>query len=1048
MIAGTLEIQLLANIAKLQTDMDSANATVSKAMSGIETSINAAKTAFAALGLTAGVSGIGSFVTSAIEAAAKMKDLSEKTGVTVEDLAGLRTASITSGTSLDTIGNALVKLSKSMVEAQDPTSSAALAYKALGINVYDADGKLKSADKVMKEVATSLTTFKGSVGKTAVQTTILGKSGADLSMALNDLAEQGETNISITNEQAAAADEFQKQWAAAKEEIVGVGRAFVLDFLPSFKAVKDLFIIGLEVGAAYFALFVAAPAVLGLATTGFNAVALALYNGSVAGTGFATSLTASAAATKAAILEVGLLGAAAGVLIAVFAGWKLGEWMRDNFLEAQLAGTAFVEGIMVGWEYVKYAGQLAWAAVSTAFGTVVETIGGGLATMIENFAAGFRAMGLTSMADSLSIVSTEIRKATSSSTDFSTESGKLKTQLDSNIAAVKDITDGMVADSIATFSATGEIKKHEDQVKFDTAAAKENARALADKEKELNKQKQAYERLNTTLDEKIAAMDAETAAGVPLTEMQKLELDFITRIDNGTLKLTIDQQVAIESKIQLAIASEAAAAAYKAENKELEENTKWYGESAAKIEKETRSIEDAIVQQSSHNATLGLTREQLAYLGIERDLESARSLEAQANAKEEQGQYGAVATGLRDQAAALRTLAGLKEQGIHVKAAVDAANEWKKTTDSIANGLTNSLTRAVIEGRDIWLTFRNYMVQTILDGVLKNAIGSVIAEALSGLNSAIASIFGSAVRTAGTSAIGSAGESVAGSAAGSTDGSAISSIVENIGAAGSVGAQVVGGSMSLANGAATIGANVAGTGLDGLLAANGAFGTATGSAATATATGSAAASSTMLESAAAGGPYVVAAVMAAYILNEMLSGGTGIEREFIESGTVPYSGTFGAITIPGQRDAGDTIYQPKTDAAVTYQHQRTNTGLDEYLVLVDGIMVGAGYSMDEALKYIANPVTPPGYASGGDHPGGLRIVGETGWEVEATGPSRIWNQDQIASALRSGGANDSEVAREMAIMNNLLTRILLENRRTADAMNGNGEGPMLVEIDT
>lgn len=45
----------------------------------------------------------------------------------------------------------------------------------------------------------------------------------------------------------------------------------------------------------------------------------------------------------------------------------------------------------------------------------------------------------------------------------------------------------------------------------------------------------------------------------------------------------------------------------------------------------------------------------------------------------------------------------------------------------------------------------------------------------------------------------------------------------------------------------------------------------------------------------------------------------------------------------------------------------------------------------------------PRFARGGNHLGGLRIVGERGWEVEATGPSRIWNQQQLAQALTGGG---------------------------------------------
>ncbi len=45
----------------------------------------------------------------------------------------------------------------------------------------------------------------------------------------------------------------------------------------------------------------------------------------------------------------------------------------------------------------------------------------------------------------------------------------------------------------------------------------------------------------------------------------------------------------------------------------------------------------------------------------------------------------------------------------------------------------------------------------------------------------------------------------------------------------------------------------------------------------------------------------------------------------------------------------------------------------------------------------------PAFASGGIHAGGWRLVGERGPELEATGPSRIWNAQQTL-ALMSGGA--------------------------------------------
>lgn len=48
------------------------------------------------------------------------------------------------------------------------------------------------------------------------------------------------------------------------------------------------------------------------------------------------------------------------------------------------------------------------------------------------------------------------------------------------------------------------------------------------------------------------------------------------------------------------------------------------------------------------------------------------------------------------------------------------------------------------------------------------------------------------------------------------------------------------------------------------------------------------------------------------------------------------------------------------------------------------------------------------YANGGFHSGGLRIVGENGPELEATGPSRIYNSNQLSNAF-GGNATAAEV---------------------------------------
>ncbi|WP_343740449.1 tape measure protein [Delftia tsuruhatensis] len=61
------------------------------------------------------------------------------------------------------------------------------------------------------------------------------------------------------------------------------------------------------------------------------------------------------------------------------------------------------------------------------------------------------------------------------------------------------------------------------------------------------------------------------------------------------------------------------------------------------------------------------------------------------------------------------------------------------------------------------------------------------------------------------------------------------------------------------------------------------------------------------------------------------------------------------------------------------------------------------YARDWAEVERITGIKLPAFASGGMHAGGLRLVGERGWEVEATGPARYWNQQQLGQAMRGGG---------------------------------------------
>ena len=74
----------------------------------------------------------------------------------------------------------------------------------------------------------------------------------------------------------------------------------------------------------------------------------------------------------------------------------------------------------------------------------------------------------------------------------------------------------------------------------------------------------------------------------------------------------------------------------------------------------------------------------------------------------------------------------------------------------------------------------------------------------------------------------------------------------------------------------------------------------------------------------------------------------------------------------------------------------------------------------------------PGFATGGDFAGGLRIVGENGPELEATGPSRIFNASQTRAMLAGNGGNSTDaLVDEIRGLRDEVANLRAEARATA-----------------
>lgn len=88
-----------------------------------------------------------------------------------------------------------------------------------------------------------------------------------------------------------------------------------------------------------------------------------------------------------------------------------------------------------------------------------------------------------------------------------------------------------------------------------------------------------------------------------------------------------------------------------------------------------------------------------------------------------------------------------------------------------------------------------------------------------------------------------------------------------------------------------------------------------------------------------------------------------------------------------------------------------------------------GVGIDQIAKDFVNSAEYKrihGYAVGGDHMGGWRIVGENGPELEATGPARIYSASQTRSLLHSGSDELAEMMEDLRSEFSMLRKAMEE----------------------
>jgi hypothetical protein len=233
---GTLTLDLIARIGGYERGLDKAEKEAKKRARAIQKVFEDTGRAIGIGigGAIAGAIGTAAVFDKLIKQAGDFQDIAEKIGGSGEGVASFAVAAGTTGTAMETVAAASVKLTKALVEVDDESKAAGAALAALGLNL--ADFKRLAPEEQLDEVAKALAGFEDGAAKTAVAVALFGKAGAELLPFLKELEAQGGRQVILTEEQIRLADEYADKQARARAELNLYAQAAATQALPALNA--------------------------------------------------------------------------------------------------------------------------------------------------------------------------------------------------------------------------------------------------------------------------------------------------------------------------------------------------------------------------------------------------------------------------------------------------------------------------------------------------------------------------------------------------------------------------------------------------------------------------------------------------------------------------------------------------------------------------------------------------------------------------------------------------------------------------------------------
>jgi molecular chaperone GrpE (heat shock protein) len=170
--------------------------------------------------------------------------LSQSVGVSTELLSGYSHALNLSGVEISAFGRSVGLLSKNMLAALQGGKAQADVFKALGIEVKDADGNLRDTNDVLGEVSDRFAGMQDGAEKTALAMKLFGRSGAELIPFLNSgskglanmRAEAQKMGLVFSTETGKRIEEVNDSFTRMAGQIKGAAYQLTFSLLPALES--------------------------------------------------------------------------------------------------------------------------------------------------------------------------------------------------------------------------------------------------------------------------------------------------------------------------------------------------------------------------------------------------------------------------------------------------------------------------------------------------------------------------------------------------------------------------------------------------------------------------------------------------------------------------------------------------------------------------------------------------------------------------------------------------------------------------------------------